>query len=329
MIRTGIISTGIYVPPKKLTTEDLVRMGADRQALDKWGIKEFREGDGETATDLEAKAALAAIEKAGLSVNDIDLMIGTTTLAERFNPPNVLLTQSKIGAKNAAAFQVDMSCGGSLPTMVTADALIKTGQYKTILVVGSCAGRKRVVDYTDPAVFAVLGEGASAAVITEVDSGSGFLGSCLQAEGSHWYHSGIEMRAPRNPELAKAPSEQMYFYIDFDESSACSSANRYILESVPKCANALLKKVEISKQEIDWVIPHQNIKPIFGAWIKKLRIPEEKVIYTNYKYGNIGAANLWANLEEGLNNEKIKKGDLILFLAQGSGFAVGSMLMRW
>jgi 3-oxoacyl-[acyl-carrier-protein] synthase-3 len=101
------------------------------------------------------------------------------------------------------------------------------------------------------------------------------------------------------------------------------------LESVPKCVNTLLEKEGKNLHEIDWVIPHQNIKPIFGAWIKRLKIAEEKVIYTNYKYGNIGAANLWANLDEGLTNGKIKPGDLILFMAQGSGFAVGAMLLRW
>jgi 3-oxoacyl-[acyl-carrier-protein] synthase-3 len=318
----------MYVPPKKLTTDDLVRMGANRNVLDKWGIQEIHVAEKQTATDLEAIAGLAAIEKAGLQPKDIDLILGTTTLAERLNPPNVMLTQHKIGATNAGAFQIDMSCGGSLPAMITADALVKTGQYKNILLVGSCVGR-RVIDYTDPAVYAVIGDGASAAVITEVGSESGFTGSYLQSDGSHWYHTGIEVRPPRNPELAKDPSEQMYFYIDFNETNACSAANRYILESVPKCVNALLDREGISKQDIDWVIPHQNIKPIFGAWIKKLRIQEEKVIYTNYKYGNIGAANIWANLDEGLNNGKIKKDDLILFIVQGSGFAVGSMLMRW
>ena len=328
MIRAGIISTAVYVPPQKFTADELVRMGADRNVLDKWGIQEIHIADKETATDLEAIAGLAAIEKVGLHPKDIELIIGTTTLAERLNPPNVMLTQHKMGATNAGVFQIDMSCGGSLPAMTTADALIKTGQYKNVLLVGSCVGR-RVIDYTDPAVFAVIGDGASAALITEVDSNCGFISSCLQADGSHWYHTGIEVRQPRNPQLADDPSEQLYFYIDFNESNACSSANRYILESVPKCVNTLLEKEGVNKQDIDWVIPHQNIKPIFGAWMKKLRIPEEKVIYTNYKYGNIGAANIWANLEEGLVKQKIKKGDLILFVVQGSGFAVGSMLMRW
>ncbi|MGH8672115.1 MAG: 3-oxoacyl-ACP synthase III family protein [Burkholderiales bacterium] len=323
-----ILSTAAYLPPQKLTIEDFVRMGAQRTLVEKWGVFEHRVAEGETATDMEAKAGLLALERAGLKPEEVDLIIGTTTLAEKINPPNVMLTQYKIGASNAGVFQVDLSCGGAIPAMMVADSFIKSGMYSKILLVASCCVQ-RVMDPTDQASFAVMGDGASAVVIGTADENTGFLSANLQSGGGFWHYSGVETRSPKYPERTNDPSQKLYFYIDFEESKGCNAFNRYVVQSVPACASRLLEEQGLAIGDIDWVISHQNINPIFGSWFRQLRVPVYKTILTNAKYGNIGAANIWVNLDEGARLQKFKNGDLILMMGQGSGFAVGSMLMRW
>ena len=163
-MNSGILSTAVYFPDKILTKADLVRMGADPAQLDKWGIQERRVAVDETATDMEAKAGLLAIKRAGLGTEDIDLVIGVKFGAEKPMPPNILRSHYKMGLHRAAAFEVDLACAGSIPAMMMADVFVRAGQYKKVLLVGSC-WLDKTADPTDAAVFAVVGDGASAVVV--------------------------------------------------------------------------------------------------------------------------------------------------------------------
>ncbi len=335
MPAAAILSTASYLPPRRVTQEDFARRGISQEQLEKFGIHEHRVAEGETATDMETKAGRIALERAGVRPSEIELIIGVTTLAEKINPPNVMLTQHKLGATQAACFGVDMSCGGSIPAMMVANAFVRQGMYSKILLVASCCGQ-RALDPTDDFSVVVIGDGASAVVVGAVDEGeSGFVASELQANGRFWTHCGVETRRPKDSQRAPNAGPGLYFYIDEvqpepgSDPKGCSPFNRYVIESVPRCARRLLDKQGIEVADIDWVVPHQNVQAVSGAWLRLLGVPPEKAILTNREYGNIGAANIWLNLDHAAGRGMLKEGDLILTLGQGSGFAVGSMLLRW
>lgn len=324
-IYSTISSTATAMPDGVTTIEDFVRAGIDRALVEEWGVLERRECGDETATDLEARAGLLAIKRAGLEVGDIDLIIGSATLAEKISPPNVTLTQSKIGALHAACFGVDLACAGPIPAMMTAHSLITTGQYKNVLLVASNHGK--VIDPTDACTWVTVGPGAAAIVMRASKKREAFLGFDLIADGRYWGNVGVELRAPRHPELAADPSHKFYFYID--ENSGFGGFNRYALTSVPTSVKQLFRKTGVTMRDVNWVVSHQNFKPVHEAWFKSLEIPKEKVILTHSHYGNVGAANVWTNLEAGVKQGKFADGDLILFMCQGAGLAAGSALLRW
>lgn len=324
-IGSKVCSTAVATPEDVRTIEDFVALGFDRSIMESWGVLERREGEFETATDLEARAALLALERAGLQADDIDLMIGTTTLSEKISPPNVTLTQHKIGAKKAACFTVDLACAGPIPAMMTAHAMVATGQYKNVLLVASCRGRA-AADWTNPVSWTV-GSGAAAIVVRPSSENEGFLGFDLLSDGRYWNNVGVEVRPPKNPELAADSGEKLYFYID--ENSGFGGFNRYTLTSVPSSVKQLFDKTGVTVRDVNWVVSHQNFKPVHEVWFESLEIPKEKIILTHSHYGNLGAANVWTNLDAGVERNCFRDGDLILFMCQGAGLAAGSALLRW
>ncbi len=328
MPAAGIIGTGAYLPPGRQTIDDFVRMGAERELVQKWGILEHRIAGAETATDMEAKAALMALRNAGVAVDEVELIIGATAHPEKSNPANVALTQQKIGALNAGVFTVDLSCAGAIPAMAIANSFIKTGAYKTILLVASCR-LQHILDFSDPSTYVVMGDGASAVVVSAVKDGLGFGAFDLQGNGDFWHKSGVERRTPRNPDKVVDKSVREFFYIDLDDGPENTRFHRYLIRSVPESVNRLLARESMTMNDIQWVVPHQNVKGLSGVWLKQLGVPEEKAVLTNFKYGNMSVANIWVNLHEGVEDGRIREGDTLLFFGQGTGFAVGSMLMRW
>ncbi len=323
MPSAGILSTASYLPPKRVTLEDFARQGISRDKLSKWGVLERRAAGDETATDMEAKAALLALERAGITPEGVPLIIGSTTLAEKINPPNVNLTQLKIGATNAGVFEVNMSCAGAIPAMMTAAGLISSRVYETILLVSSCQ-TERIIDHSDDLISVIMGAGASAVVMGVVPDGYGLIKADLQSDGRFWANVGVEVREPKEPSSAVCQKARDLFYIDEDQAFS-----RYVLSSVPATGKRLLKNAGLTIDDVDWVAPHQNFEAACGFWFNALRIPREKVLLTYHKYGNLGAANMWTNLDEGVQTGKVKDGDTILFLGQGSGFSVGSLLLKW
>lgn len=333
MIKAGIIGTGSYLPEKRETIDDFSKKGAARELIEKWGVFEHRVmGDDETVTDMEAKAAKIAIENAGLKPENIELIIGITALSEEVNPQNVCLTQQKTGAVNAASFHLDLSCCGAIPAMVVANNFIALGQYEYILLVASC-NLTHVSDDTDPASFVVLGDGASAIVMGRAENERGLISFDMETKGRFFNNCGIKVKKPKNwnktPSYIRTPDERLLFFIDYDEKNPSSALNRYLIKSVPESIKRALNKANLKTDDIDWLIPHQNVTPLSGKWIELLGIPKERAYTTNHKYGNMSAANIWVNLDEAVRENKIKDNDIVVFAGQGSGFHVGSVVMRW
>lgn len=331
--RARIIGTGSYLPKKKETVVDFIKKGATKELIEKWGIYEHRMiGENEAVTDMEAEAAKSAIKMAGLKPEDIELIIGITALSEEVNPQNTCLTQQKIGALNAATFEMDLSCCGAIPAMVVANNFIALGQYKVILLIASC-NLTQVSDDTDPASYLALGDGASAIIMTTGKDDSGIISFDMETRGEFFNNCGIKVKKPKlyqeQPSYIKTQSEKLLFFIDYDKINTSSKLNRYVFQSVPDSVNRTLKKAGMTPEDIDLFISHQNVSAVSGKWVEILGIPKEKAHFTYYKYANMSAANIWVNLDEAIQENKLKDGNIVVFAGQGSGFHVGSIVMKW
>jgi 3-oxoacyl-[acyl-carrier-protein] synthase-3 len=325
----GILGTGAALPAMRVGPADFLARGADPALLQEWDVGEHRVASGETATDLEARAALQAIARAGWQPSDLDLIIGCTVLPEKANPTNAALTQHKIGAVNAAVFEIDMACIGPVPALAVADSLFRTGSYSKILVVASCQ-LQAAMDETDPAVYAVCGDGAAAVVMGEVAQPAGVLAHHLGANGRYWNNVGIEQKGPRFPPPdGRGCDVRQRFYIDHSRGGDVAEFFVWCLASVPDAVSAVLEKARMTVADVDWVCPHQNVKTVSEAWLDRIGIPRERVIETRKEYGNVGAANVLLNLDRGAESGKLRSGDTVLLFGQGSGMSVGAMLLRW
>ena len=324
----AILGTGSSLPEKKVGPADFIANGADPALLEEWDVGAHFVGTTETATDLEAAACLQAIARAGWKPEDVDLIIGSTLLPEKVNPTNVSLTQYKIGATRAAVFEVDMACIGPVPALMIADSLYRSGLYKRILVVASCQ-LQGAMDHSDPAVFAVCGDGAGAVVLGEVDEAAGVLGTHLTANGQYWDNVGIEVKGPKTIQPSLDCDVRQRFYIDHQRSGDVKKFFEWAMDSVPSAVRDLLQKLELSLSDIAWVCPHQNVKTVSEAWITRIGIPSDRVVDTRKEYGNCGPANVLLNLNRGAERKKFAHGDRILLFGQGSGMSVGALVLRW
>jgi 3-oxoacyl-(acyl-carrier-protein) synthase III len=324
----AIVGTGAALPARRVGPADFVAAGADPALLAEWDVGEHRVAESESATDLEARAALQCIERAGWSPEDVDLMIGCTLLPEKVNPSNIALTQHKIGARRAAAIGVDMACIGPVPALMMADALFRTGQFSRIVVVASSqlAG---AMDDTDPAVFAVCGDGAAAVALGPVDQPAGVIATHLTARGEYWNNVGIEPRGPRYPRSGGPCDIRPRFYIDHSRGGDVKEFFSWCMASVPDAVGELLRKVSLTIADVDWVCPHQNVKTVSEVWIDRIGVPRDRVIETRKEYGNVGPANVLLNLDRGATGGAFRHGDKILLFGQGSGMSVGTLLLRW
>jgi 3-oxoacyl-[acyl-carrier-protein] synthase-3 len=209
-----------------------------------------------------------------------------------------------------------------------ADALFRTGQFTRILVVASSQLRA-VMDDTDPAIFAVCGDGAAAVALGPVDERAGVMATHLTARGQYWGNVGIEPRGPRYPRAAGACDVRPRFYIDHTRGGDVKEFFTWCMASVPAAVDQLLRQVDLTVADVDWVCPHQNVKTVSEAWIDRIGVPRDRVIETRKEYGNVGPANVLLNLDRGATRGVFRHGDKILLFGQGSGMSVGALLLQW
>ncbi len=328
-IKAGVIGTGSYLPEKKETVEDFLRMGASQEKIDQCGVFEHRVmGEDETVVDMEEKAAQKAMESAGIGPEDIDLIIGTTGLPIRIGIPNSNLLQYRLGAKNAATFDVMQGCSSTIPQIIVASQFIALKQYRYILITASCSA-SRVTDVTDPLSFMILGDAAAALIMGPTEEDRGIVSFDMQSQGKYFFNCGAKVKVPKNQiiretQYYESPREKLLFYMD-DEPDF----RTYLLSSVPENVKRVLAKAELKILEIDFFIFHQNAHILSRKWTRLLGIPNEKTYFTYSKYGNVFCCNIMVNLDEALRNNKIEKDDLVVLSGQGAGFSVGSIVVKW
>jgi len=336
MYNSRISGLGYYVPENVVTNDDLSKImdTNDEWIQERTGIKERRHvtnGDGNTTTSMGVKAAKIAIERSGISKDDIDFIVFATLSPDYYFPGPGVLVQRDLGIKTIGALDVRNQCSGFVYGLSVADQFIKTGMYKNILVIGSelhSAG----LDMTTRgrAVSVIFGDGAGAAVLTrEEDTNKGILSTHLHAEGQHakelsliapgmgkrWVTDIVEDNDPEDASYYPHMNGQFVF------KNAVVRFSEVIMEGLK--AN----KLEVS--DIDMLIPHQANLRISQFVQKKFGLSNDQVYNNIMKYGNTTAASVPIALTEAWENGKIKEGDTVVLAAFGSGFTWASAILKW
>ncbi len=323
--RVGIVGVGFYVPEKVLTNADLEKMvdTTDEWIRSRSGIQERRIAEkGVGTSDLSAKAAQMALENAGVKPEEVDLLIVATTTPDMPLPSSACFVQEKIGAKNAAAFDLGAACAGFVYAMVTAEQFIKSGTYKTVLVIGADL-ISSFIDWTDRSTCVLFGDGAGAVVMREVSSG-GILSSVLGSDGRYAELLKIcagGSRLPASDETVKSKGH----FLKMNGSEVFKLAVRGMADAVIKA----LAKAGVQKDEVACFIPHQANQRIIDAVSDRLEFPKEKIFINLQKYGNTSSASCAIALYEALKEGKIKKKDKVVITTFGSGLVWGAMVLEW
>ena len=320
-MKAKIIGTGSCLPEKVVTNSDLEKMV---ETNDEWiksrtGICERRVTDYETSTsDLAIKAAEKALKAASLDPLKLDLIIVGTTSSDYLFPSTACILQGKLGAKNAAAFDVSAACAGFNFALTTAAQYIENGTYKNVLVVGADTLTK-YLDWTDRGTCILFGDAAGAVVLTASTDETGILASWLKAEG----HLGDKLTMPGGG--SRDPEQRKGRFITMDGKEVFKFAVRVLEESI----KAVLDKAKLEVKDINLLIPHQANTRIIDHVSKKMKIPQEKVFVNLHKYGNTSAASIPLALDEALAEGKIKKGDIVVLSGFGAGLTCGANVIRW
>lgn len=326
MRRSRIVSTGAYVPEKVLTNSALEKMvdTSDEWITERTGIKERRIANKEqAASDLAYEASKIAIEKAGITPEDIDLIIVATISGDMPFPSTACFLQEKLGAINAAGFDVNATCSGFLYALHIADGFIKSNLHKTILVVGSEALSK-VTDWKDRTTCVLFGDGAGAVIVKPSENERGIISTHINSDGRLWELINLPGGGSRNPASTETVNKRLH-YIKMKGNETFKVAVRTLEDLVVRT----LEENNLDSSQLALLIPHQANMRIIQATAERLKLPLEKVVVNLQKYGNTSAASIPIALHEAVISGRIKEGDYILLEAFGGGLTWASALIKW
>lgn len=318
-IYVRIIGTGSYLPAKVLTNHDLAKIVEtnDEWIVSRTGIRQRHiAADGEATSDLAFEASKQAIADAGITAEDIDLIIVATTTPDMVFPSTATILQNKLGIKRAPAFDVQAVCSGFIYALATADALIRAGQYKHALVVGA-ETMSRILDWKDRGTCVLFGDGAGA-VVLRADNHAGIISSHLHADGSY-------LKALLAPGQLCASKIEGSPFLRMEGGTVFKFAVKAFEEAAYEALNAN----KLDKSAIDWFVPHQANIRIIQATAEKLGLDMSKVVVTVDQHANTSAASIPLALDVAAHDGRLKSGQTILLEAVGGGFTWGSVLLKW
>ena len=325
-LRSRIIGTGSGLPKKVLTNLDLEQIvdTSDKWILTRTGIRERRiASDGETATELGLKAARTALETSGVSQNEVDMLIVATTTPDMTFPSTACLVQAKLKLDNCPSYDIMAACSGFVYGLSIADQFIQSGQCKTVLLIGTEI-YSRITDWTDRNTCVLFGDGAASAVIKGSRSDRGILSTHLYSNGSYadlLFANGC-YGSKENTDGSNGFSNA---YIQMKGNQTFKVA----VQRMSEASRTALRHNKIKAKDIGLVIPHQANLRIIDAVSKKLGLSAEQVFTNLDRTGNTSAASIPLALDEAIRAGRIRKNDLVLFVAFGGGFTWGSALVRW
>ena len=317
-----ITGTGSHLPARRLSNADMAAMLAERglETSDEWiadrtGIRarHFAD-DGVNASDLALHASRAALEAAGRSAADIDLIIVATSTPDMVFPSTACILQHKLGVSGCAAFDLQAVCSGFVYALTVADSMIRAGAARCALVVGSEVF-SRILDFNDRTTCVLFGDGAGA-VVLEASSEPGILATELHADGRH---VGI-LCVPGTVSGGSVLGDPL---LKMDGQAVFKLAVN-VLDSA---ARAVLAKAGRTEDDLDWLIPHQANIRIMHSTARKLKVPLEKLVVTVDEHGNTSAASVPLALDVAVRSGRVKRGDTVMLEGVGGGFTWGAVLL--
>jgi 3-oxoacyl-[acyl-carrier-protein] synthase-3 len=323
MTRRAVVrGVGHYLPERVVTNTDLEKTvdTTDEWIRSRSGIERRHfAAEGQTTTDLAANAARAALDNAGLAVDDLDAIIVATSTADLTFPSAATMVQAAIGMKQGFAFDVQAVCAGFVYALTNANALIVSGQANRVMVIGA-ETFSRLMDWTDRTTCVLFGDGAGA-LILEAEDGAGtnadrgILSTDLHSDGRY----------------------KDLLYVDGGVSTGTTGVLRmqgkevfrHAVEKLAETAHTALDKAGLTPGDVDWIVPHQANLRIITATAQKMQVPMDRVVVTVQDHGNTSAASIPLALSVGVARGQIKRGDLLVTEAIGGGLAWGSVVLRW
>ena len=321
-LRAVVKGVGHYLPERVVPNSEFESF---LETTDEWiksrsGIERRHfAAEGEMTSDLAEKAARAALLDAGLEASDLDALIVATSTADLTFPSAATMVQAKLGMNTGFAFDVQAVCAGFVFALANANALIVSGQAKTVMVIGA-ETFSRLMDWEDRGTCVLFGDGAGALILSgETGDGTtsdrGILATDLNSDGRHkdilYVDGGISTNSTG---FLRMEGKEVF---------------RHAVEKLAETAHTALEKVGLDGDDVDWIVPHQaNIRIIKGT-AKRMNVPMERVVVTVQDHGNTSAASIPLALSVGKSNGQIKQGDLIVTEAIGGGLAWGSVVLRW
>ena len=323
MIRSVVSGFGSALPKRLMTNREMETIvdTTDEWIVQRTGISQrYIAGEGETTASLGAEAARAALEKAGITVADIDLIICATSTPDNTFPATAVNIQNRLGMTHGFAFDVQAVCSGFIYAVTTADLYIRGGMARRVLVIGA-ETFSRILDWNDRTTCVLFGDGAGA-IVLEAEEGAGktsdrgILTCQLRSDGSHR----DKLYVDGGPSTTGTVG-----HLRMEGREVFKHAVGMITDVIEQAFDAAGVKAE----DVDWLVPHQANKRIIDGSAKKLGIDADKVVVTVHEHGNTSAASIPLALAAAAGDGRIKSGDLVLMDAMGGGFTWGAILLRW
>jgi len=322
VIYSRIAGTGSYLPERVVTNADLEKLV---DTTDEWihtrtGIRQRHiAAEGQTTSDLAFHASQRAMAAAGVTADEIDLIVVGTTTPDIIFPSTACLLQHRLGANGCTAFDVNAACSGFVYALGVADKFVRSGTSKCALVVGA-ETLSRMLDWSDRGTCVLFGDGAGA-VVLRPDSETGILSTHLHADGGYkeLLYNPVGVSAGFKDEKNHGVRVLM----------AGSEVFKVAVKTLDAVVEETLAANDLDKHDIDWLIPHQANLRIITATAKRLDMPMERVVVTVDRHGNTSAGSVPLALDEAVRSGRIKRGELLLLEAFGGGFTWGSALVRY
>ena len=324
-LRSLVLGCGSYLPERVVTNAQLSNVVAtsDEWIVERTGIRERRiAAEGELTSDLAFAAARRALEHAGVKAGELDLIVLATTTPDRTFPATAVRVQAMLGITSGAAFDLQAVCSGFVYALAVADGMIRSGQARTVLVIGA-ETFSRILDWSDRTTSVLFGDGAGAVVMRAEKTNGAANGKDRGILSSHIHSDG---------------NYADLLYVDGGPSSTGTVGRvrmhgrevfRHAVVKLASVVDEALAANGLSRNDIDWLVPHQANKRILDGTARKLGLSESRVVVTVERHANTSAASIPLALDEAVRDGRIRAGHLLLLEAMGGGFTWGASLVRW
>ncbi|MDF2486495.1 MAG: fabH [Herbinix sp.] len=324
MRRAIIAGTGSYVPEYRMTNDDLAKIveTSDEWIASRTGITERRISTGENTSDLAYEAARRTLQIANIDATEIDLIICATITPDSFMPSVACIVQERLGAKQAAAFDLTAACSGLIYGMACASSFIETGMFQNILVIGA-ETLSKTLDWTDRSTCVLFGDGAGAVVLSASDSCNGISAIHLLSDGSKQDYLCLPALPLINPMIQEIENQPQVITMKGQE------VFKFAVRSIAVHINTVLEKAKVSEEDIKYIVTHQANCRIIEQASKSTKIPIEKFYMNLDRFGNTSAASIGIALDEMVQRGLLTSGDKLILVGFGGGMTSGAILVEW